>query len=201
MFFPPGASVIPVVTREGLYSITTPRVAREIAGRIRQELEQEFGHVVIQNATVTDGTAGMGGNVIQFAQVFRQVNAVELSRDNYAALVHNLRAYGVKAKTINGDCTVVIPHLSQDVIFIDPPWTGLDYQRDDSINLQLSGRDIALVVAEWLPHVRLVAIKVPGNYNFAGFQKKIKGARLHRISNYGLITIMGKRTDTGIASQ
>lgn len=174
------------VTKEGLYSITTPRLAKLIVST----MESEFGS--INGAKITDATAGMGGDTITFARHGAEVNAVEKSPDNFEALMSNVRAYKVEDRVnlINDDYTAIMKELRQDIVFADPPWTGLDYKTATSLPLKLSDIDIGDVISEIKNNCKMVVLKVPNNFAFKEFQEKHPAAKVHDLQKFKLITLM-----------
>ena len=88
---------------------------------------------------VTDCCACVGGNTISFAKRFKFVNTVEYSRSRAAALQHNINVCGVgsKCKVFVGDYGYWLPRIKQDVVYMDPPWGGVDYKQHDKLDLTL----------------------------------------------------------------
>lgn len=174
------------VTKEGLYSITTPRLAKLIVST----MESEYGS--IKGAKITDATAGMGGDTITFARHGAEVNAVEKSTDNFEALMSNVRAYKVEDRVnfINDDYTEIMNDLQQDIVFADPPWTGLDYKSVESLPLKLSDQDIGDIVTKIKNKCKMVVLKVPNNFAFKEFQEKHPAAKMHDLQKFKLITLM-----------
>lgn len=173
------------VTKEGLYSITTPRLAQMIVNII----ESEYGR--INDTIITDATAGMGGDTITFAKHGARVNAVEKSADNFAALSSNVSAYGVEAAVnlLNQDYIEIMDDLEQDIVFADPPWTGCDYKNIECLPLSLSGIDIGDVVVKLAGKCKMVVLKVPNNFAFDAFMLKHPGAKIHDLQKFKLITV------------
>jgi predicted RNA methylase len=149
-------------TREGIFSISPPARARELANIIASY------HDNPENLTITDATACNGGDVIAFAKKFGKVNAVEINPDNYAALANNVGLYGFNNVTTHAaDYLAVLDQLEQDIVHMDPPWGGLDYKQHTDLHLYLGDTDIEKVVARLAakPHPPHISLKVP--YNFA----------------------------------
>ena len=99
--------------------ITTATLAAQITDHIRQILGE------LSKLTITDMTAGVGGNSLDFACHFKLVHCIELDRLRFGYLVSNLRTAGLIHRTICYQ-TDSLPFImkgicQQDVIFFDPP--------------------------------------------------------------------------------
>ena len=118
----------------GWYSVTPESIAHHIAARIAASVGRPF--------TVCDAFAGLGGNTIAFAShpLCRRVIAVELSPHRLALARHNAEVYGVgdKCEWVEGDWLQLQRSASvqADVLFLAPPWGGVDYQARDMYKLQ-----------------------------------------------------------------
>ena len=81
-FFPKHKNLDKVlITTEGLYSVTYPKHAEMMSKLIISHLNKNPKTLII-----TDATANVGGNTINFAKHFKTVNAVEYSDINYDVL-------------------------------------------------------------------------------------------------------------------
>ena len=69
-----------LVSKIGDYSITRPKFANEISKLIKSKLSNK-------KFTITDATAGMGGNTLSFANYFDKVNSVEYD-PNHCKYLH-----------------------------------------------------------------------------------------------------------------
>ncbi len=154
-------------TSEGVYSMTRANEATQINKIMFQKLGKPLSELQI-----TDATACIGGNTLAFGREFKHVTAVELNPQNYAALVHNIEAFGLNDKitAVNSDYTSVMSNLNQDVVFADPPWGGLDYRDSQNISLELSGIKIEDLVSKL--HCA-VFIKVPHNFAVTNYINKL----------------------------
>lgn len=157
-----------LVDEEASYSITEAGLAQETSNLIKILTRSSV-------QTVTDATACVGGNAINFARQFQNVNAFEIDETRAKYLWHNMNLL-CRGRTISvyqADCTdTIAKHLTlQDLVFFDPPWGGEDYKQTgrDSLHLFLSGKDIATVCVEWIPYTRYIALKVPYNFAFTAF--------------------------------
>lgn len=131
------------------------------------------------DAVVTDGTACVGGNVINFARYFKAVNAVELSAQRARMLQHNVKVTGFSAKVTvrNDDYVRICTSLVQDVVFMDPPWGGPDYKSVPGalLDLFLGPHRFADVCLKVWPHTHYLALKLPVNFNLDGFVREVGG--------------------------
>ena len=158
--------------QEALYSVTDS----ETADKMTSIISRLPG--VSRSSTITDLTACVGGNVVSFARVFRNVNAVEIDPVRFKLLKYNVsEILGDENNVVfrQGDAIEEAALLRQDVIFIDPPWGGTDYMKCcDPLNLYLSGRNIGeLCENVFGKNARHVAIKVPVNFDVNHFKKQI----------------------------
>jgi 16S rRNA G966 N2-methylase RsmD len=121
--------------------------------------------------TITDITAGVGGNVINFSKHFKQVNAIEIDRIRYEYLKNNCAQYkcdnvnfylGNSMGYYNGNPS---GSLKQDVIFFDPPWGGTSYKNYKRLRLFFDGNSIESICSILLKYSIFVVIKLPINYD------------------------------------
>jgi hypothetical protein len=151
-------------TKEGIYSISSPARAEEIAKLIAAH------HQDPKKLTICDLTACNGGDTIAFARAFGRVYSVELSPDNYAALVHNIHIYPKLTKLITpicGDLRAVIaePPCPFDVIHMDPPWGGLDYKDKGPLRFDIGGTPLTEIVVAASKISKHISVKLPRNFD------------------------------------
>lgn len=176
------------ITEEGMYSITR----RKDADNILNIMGSMVGK--LKEKSITDATACVGGDTLNFGLNFHEVHSIELTIDNYEALKNNVGVYGFTNVCIyNGNCTELYKWAS-DVLYIDPPWGGPSYRTLDNIDLYLG--TIRLDV--WLEDIlsgpyrpSFVFLKVPPNYSTVGLQflSNVKSVRTFRIRTYCLVCI------------
>lgn len=178
-------------TKEGIYSISAPPRAREIANNIAKF------HREPSQLTIIDGTACNGGDTIAFARKFKRVYSVEISPENYSALKHNVSIYPKLAKKITpilGDLRKVIaepPKPLPNIVHMDPPWGGLDYKSGALLRLNLGDSPLTDVVknlAAWEtpPHISL---KVPRNFDVEWLNEALPNWQAHRIEIRGMLLL------------
>jgi len=179
-----------------IYSVTPPIEAKKISDMIKNIFYGFFKYNIhkINNLCITDGTANVGGNTINFSDNFNKVNTIEIEDEVFNALKHNcINVYN--RKNINfylGSCLDVIPKLKQDIIFIDPPWNGALYKSYDNIHLFLGNTDIIDIIKEWYnkKYAKLYIIKCPANLDFEPFIKNYKHIFIEKLKNYNVIYII-----------
>lgn len=122
-----------MVTKEGTYSIT-PKYQRDQIIQIMTGVLPK----PLTEYSILDGTAGNGGDLVSFSRVFKSVVGVELDVDNYDATVHNMNVIGAKNVEVkNGNILKELNGITEDILYIDPPWGGKDYVKQDSVDLKL----------------------------------------------------------------
>ncbi|CDZ98873.1 Methylase [Phaffia rhodozyma] len=123
-----------LMDHEGWYSVTPERIAIQIAERLRC-------------GTVLDAFCGVGGNSIAFAQTCERVIALDTSPLRLSLARHNALHYGVAdriefilcdfvtfARSLSSSSSSSNPSSSKskplngiDVVFLSPPWGGIEY--------------------------------------------------------------------------
>lgn len=153
-----------------LYSATDQLTARAIAGVLRTLPG------VTAESTVTDATACIGGNTLEFARAFAHVHAVELDSLRASMLCHNLAWLQLdKGVTVHeADYCDLQATLRQDVVFLDPPWGGKRYKQQDRVRLYLSDRDVGDLCGAILIHTAHVVVKVPCNFDVRHFAQTVQ---------------------------
>ena len=125
---------------------------------------RSMGYPVPVDATITDCTSCVGGNVINFAKHFSRVNAIELDPRRMAFCRHNVEVvHGrnqQKVRFYNADALQVVKMLKQDVVFFDPPWGGEKYDKIDKVDLFLSGKNMSEVCCDLKGLARYLVLKV-----------------------------------------
>ena len=128
----------------------------------------------IKDLTITDATAGIGGDSINFGTYFNKVNSIEMSKENCEALKNNIKQYRLSnVKITCDDYNNVVNKLSQDIVFIDAPW-GLDYKQKDKMKLYLGKLELVYFVNTLIRNTDLVVLKVPNNYDFQHFSRRLE---------------------------
>jgi predicted RNA methylase len=154
---------------ESLYSISTISDANKISSIILDNLKKI--NLNPCQIIITDATAGVGGNTLSFAGIFKSVNCIEIDKNRSVYLKNNLNIYNIKNCVIyNDDCTKILDKLDNSVIFFDPPWGGREYKKHKNIRLTLSGTDIEQICNKLLndkniKNLVMIVLKLPLNYD------------------------------------
>ena len=177
------------IDEEGLYSISSKNVSRFISNIIKKYIRSNS----YNDITITDATAGVGGNTISFLQNYGNVNSIEIDSDRFSYLKNNIEIYNLskKIKLYNADYTLIYDKLEQDIVFIDPPLGGKNYKDNDNIDLKLSDIDLSLICNNLKDNTNLIVIKVPQNFNFKNFYNNIlyKFVHIHKLNKMDIIVI------------
>jgi 16S rRNA G966 N2-methylase RsmD len=169
------------------YSVTDMRTADEISNFIAK-----LDGLNANNIVITDGTACAGGNTISFCKKFKKVQTVELDRNRYDMLMHNLKILGcTNATCYHKNYLELVSSLTQDIVFLDPPWGGPSYKKKDEVELFLGDVPLAEVCEQLKSKTKYVIIKAPTNLNYEKFKAKINGNLqvLHQFRKMLLIVV------------
>ena len=159
------------ITKVGRYSISH----RFDSSFLSKTIKSLFKYIKKnpKNIVITDATAGIGGNTLSFGLFFGKINAIELDKEQYDALEHNVDQFKLSNIELYQDsCLKVIPLLEQDVIFIDPPWGGKDYKLKNQLNLYLDNKEIVEITNGWINNSEFIFIKIPKNFVLKEFIRK-----------------------------
>lgn len=120
----------------------------------------------LDDKTITDGSACIGGNTWAFARAARHVNAIEIDPLHAEILTHNLRVMSATNVTVvNRNYLDVLRDTVQDIIFLDPPWGGVNYR--DEVDLTYKKDDTTVSLDELFAPLsyrcELLMLKVPMN--------------------------------------
>jgi len=147
-------------TEESLYSSSKIEGSKLLKNIIIDNLSEN-------NIIITDGTANIGTDSIFLSNYFNKINSVEISNINYQALANNVNVFEKSnINTILGDIIIVIENLVQDVIYIDAPWGGRDYKKNDKMKLYLGNMEILDFYKKFRNKAKVFIFKVPYNYDF-----------------------------------
>ena len=183
-FFPTLQDANLIVTTQGEYSISKPAEAMRILHGIGRQMQQQ--HMLLPS--IIDGTANNGGDTIHFvlSNLFSRVVSVEKDKKEFLALKHNVREFSKqhvqtfeKHSAIRAEFMRFIRksvHWS-DIVYLDPPWGGRRYKKHKKMNLFLAGRPLSAAVSDLFRRtpVKIVAVKVPFNFDFDLFMENLHG--------------------------
>ena len=173
------------------YSITKPKDAKQIEQFINK-------HIGGKNLAILDGTANVGGDVINFGlnpNVARVV-AIEINPETFAMLENNIRIFKLEKKiqAIHGNSLDIIGKCADgehfDILFLDAPWGGTSYKAHKFLDLEMSGKKLVDVVsmAQKCRNIDNIILKIPFNYNL--FQL-IRQSEFHTIVIEKIKTLKG----------
>jgi 16S rRNA G966 N2-methylase RsmD len=160
-----------LIDEVGKFSITLPKKADVISKIIKNYCNDD------KNITITDATAGVGGNVISFCKFGFKVNAVEINLTRFDYLKNNINEYKFNESVnfFNENYIDIYDKIQQDIIYIDPPWGGINYKDLENISLYINDitiEDICISIIE-KKLAKLTVIKLPFNYNLNIIKNKI----------------------------
>ena len=176
-FFPVADSTIPYrFSNISLFSTGNAEQAIYTANLIASYFKESD----IPNLVVTDATSCIGGNTWAFALIFKHVNAIELEKIHSDMLKHNMSLMKLNDKiTIyNTNYLDIYSNIEQDIIFLDPPWGGVDYITKPQVGLFSSDNmffiDLPSLISNPLfaKNTTMIIIKVPKNYSTYNIKKK-----------------------------
>lgn len=174
------------ITKEGEYSITRRKDGQKIISIIKA--------VSKDSKSITDATGCVGGDTIMFGLNFEEVQSIELSKENFNALAHNVNVFELKNIKLHFGDAVHLYNWQTDILYIDPPWGGPQYKEALELDLSISQLRLDL----WLEEILLrknrplyIFLKLPSNYNFKrlNFLSNIEMIKPYRIRSYVLVAI------------
>ncbi|KAK6908531.1 hypothetical protein I203_102533 [Kwoniella mangroviensis CBS 8507] len=136
LYFPLYDHLPLLLDRTGWFSITPQPIAAHIANRCKCDL-------------IIDAFCGVGGNSIEFAKTCERVIAIDNDLTRLKLARHNALHHGVadRIEFIHGDFINFAKSFvansngreeTVDVIFLSPPWGGIDYLNTPSSTYPLS---------------------------------------------------------------
>jgi hypothetical protein len=193
-----------------VYSITQPLESKIIAQTVRDLFNaiqninsyvnvhhfqnQQQTRVNPGDLTITDTTANIGGNTLAFSFAFKKVNSIEINETLLEGLNNNCNLY--KCSNIDfhhGDCLELVPTLTQDVIFFDPPWGGPSYKNHDKLQLFLGGINIFDIIKEWKSKglAKIFVLKYPFNFDIVPFinEKTFDNIHIQKLKKFNVVYI------------
>ena len=118
-----------LLTDIGKYSISKPHLASWICLKIIECLQLSLEEIK-NKISITDATAGLGGDLFTLANYFKNINGVEQNLVHFNVLKHNLKELEYENITLyNKNYYEIFHKLEYNVVFIDPPWGGNNSKR------------------------------------------------------------------------
>jgi predicted RNA methylase len=175
-------------TEEGSYSITRRRDAERIIIILHNIFKDT------KNMTITDCTACIGGDTLNFALHFKHVHSIELNHANFEVLTNNVGVYDLNNVTLHHADSVTLFNWNTHVLYVDPPWGGKDYKKNKNLDLFMSEKRLDVWLEEILSRKNrpeYVVLKLPSNYNFnrLNFLININHIKPYQIRSYVLVVI------------
>jgi hypothetical protein len=180
-----------LLNKEGKYSITRRIESEEILDCMYSMV----GNLEIK--TVTDATACMGGDTINFSLHFEKVIGLEINPENFTLLENNVNIFGCKnVELYCGDSTAIIDWVS-DIVYADPPWGGPGYRNAQAVELFMGPKKLDAWLEDLMSgpyRPSYIFLKLPFNYNPAKLVFLSNFARMTevKIHNFYLVCIQVK---------
>lgn len=140
----------------------------------------------MKKLVITEMTAGVGGNVLNFAKYFKYVNAIEINTTRYHYLCTNIKIYGYDNINCYNDNSLNLlinrNDISQNIIFFDPPWGGKKYKYHDKLRLLFDNRTIENICYCLFKreYNKMIVIKLPNNYDFDYLYQELSQFRISK---------------------
>jgi hypothetical protein len=180
IFFPDMTNKNILMDDVAKYSITLPEKADMISEIIKKHYHLVYPEDDIDNITITDAMACVGGNTLSFAKIFKLVNANEINITRYQYLVHNMNQYTMNNISFyNNNYLNLLSKLKQQIVFIDPPWGGPIYKSQYKMDIIINTDDEKEVkLYEIIDDIfkdenqtKMIIFKLPINHNIDNFKK------------------------------
>lgn len=164
------------ITDKGIYSISKPYLSQWICNIILNNIDLSKEYIK-ENITLTDGTAGIGGDLIYFSKYFKKINGIELNKTHFEVLKNNIKeVLNIKNVDLFHDnyCNIY-KKLENDIVYLDPPWGGKNIYKKKDVMLYL-GNDKIFNIINILHEIKIkyIFLKIPHNFNYYLFLHKIK---------------------------
>lgn len=179
------------IDAESLMYVTNFRDSEQICNIVCDHIKKIKNPM---DSVLIDATGGVGGDTITFAKKFQQVISIELDAQRYGFLKNNIDTYKLNnVININGDSLAIIPKLTNiDVIYIDPPWGGKSYKDKAIMRITMNNMELEDIIINFLSNdlmtmiPKLIAIKLPKNYDLKYMYDKLTGVGKNMIYLYEL---------------
>ncbi|AZL89275.1 methyltransferase [Megavirus baoshan] len=141
----------------------------------------------VKHLIITEMTAGVGGNVLNFAKFFKLVNAIEVNKIRYEYLKSNVKLYEYENVNFYNNNSVDLlinqNNIVQDIVFFDPPWGGRDYKLHKTLRLDFDKFSVECICNELLTKskAKMIVMKLPNNYDFDFMFETLK---IYKIEKY-----------------
>ena len=178
MFFPDIGDKNIMIDDVAKYSITLPDKAQIISDIIRKNYQAMFPSDDLSTLVITDAMACVGGNTLSFSDIFYKVNANEINTTRFQYLVNNMNEYKrTNIHFYNNNYLNLINKLSQNIVFIDPPWGGPIYKSQYKIDICIQNdKEEDVKLYELIDNIfldeatKMIIFKLPTNHNIDNFK-------------------------------
>lgn len=179
-----------LLSRDSVYSISSYSVAERTSAIIKKHFPRA--------TSVIDGCANIGGNTYSFSKNFRFVIANEMQESTYNNLANNVSVLQLKnIYVVNEDITKLIKNkeflarIKYDpetyVLYLDPPWSGVWYQLQDTIELFLGDVNVLSFIKNI--SVRYICLKVPKNFDMRRLFDEFANVVIYKVEYCYIIII------------
>jgi hypothetical protein len=162
------------IVNSSAYSVLKPWEKRDVNTAL-----QKWFQPVQSVKRIVDATAHIGVDTINMSNVFPNatIDAYEIVPETYQALVKNIVRFKKQQRILphNEDITSWEPSYTLDFLYVDPPWGGKNYAKEDSIDLYLQKesnehnetKNVNAMIDKWLAtgKIRNIVMKAPKNFN------------------------------------
>jgi len=182
------------ITDKGLYSISKYYDAQWITDRVIDFLKNK--NIDPLDVNIIDGTAGIGGNSINFSKYFSKVLSIEINNIHYEVLKNNIDALNIHNIQIYlANFLNIIDSIKDDsnIFFFDPPWGGNCYKNFKYFNLKIGKLEINDVInILYDKNIKYTILKAPHNLNLSTLYSNIKYENMivHRNIKQSMILII-----------
>ena len=117
---------------------------------------------------MTDAFACIGGDTLGFSKLFKHVNSNELDNTRFEYLKYNMNLFNRTNITFyNEDYFELVKKIKQDVIYLDPPWGGVDYKNSIKLKIVIGNNKLEDLCRSIINGklCELLILKLPYNYD------------------------------------
>ncbi len=194
------------ITDRGVYSISTPKASFNTTSIINHFATKHKIFIT----TIVEGAAGLGGNLLNFTTVFKNVIGIECDHTTFLALENNCeiykktlpKKYKANLELIEDTIIKAIPIINTkykiDAIFMSPPWGGINYTNATNVTYYLDNKPLWIIVDYLLSYTQLIYLDLGKNINMNELLSHLKGYTIEvvdRTSYAYLVCIYSKTSN------
>ena len=190
------AQQITNIIMNNLSNFPNPNVGHDDKQWYSKSLEKKM-----KNLVITEMTAGVGGNVLNFAFYFKYVNAIEIDKIRFDCLNKNIETYEFDNINSYHDDSIKLlvnnDDIVQDIIFFDPPWGGKSYKKFYNLRLYFGNYTIENICKKLFcrPRNKLIVLKLPNNYDFDYLFEELKDYKIFKVVLIKMTIVVLKNFD------